>query len=213
LTTGYTAVDMISYNKKRKAEFFEVQKKLEADSLDAARLAYMTGKATEEQIALVEEAIEREGRIGSASHIFKKPEVNSAIKGENKSPNVTEVAKWPGSVEAQPVATQVAKKTGGGIWSWFSSELKREEQGDNPGSSQERLGYESLSEEDETSGMRNSDLARAVEDKQAYLRAKARMAFEAEKENQKKGGPLDRIGTDTESSEAAPAPKRKGWFW
>ncbi|CCC09711.1 unnamed protein product [Sordaria macrospora k-hell] len=55
LVTAYTAADMIMYNKKRKAEFIEAQKKMEADSLEAARLAYITGKATEEQTALVEE--------------------------------------------------------------------------------------------------------------------------------------------------------------
>lgn len=47
---------MLQYNRARRAEWVEAQKKLEADSLAAARIAYLKGAATEEQILLVEEA-------------------------------------------------------------------------------------------------------------------------------------------------------------
>lgn len=47
---------MLQYNRARRAEWIEAQKKLEADSLAAARIAYLKGDATEEQILLVEEA-------------------------------------------------------------------------------------------------------------------------------------------------------------
>jgi len=47
---------MLRYNRARRAEWVEAQKQLEADSLSAARIAYLKGTATEEQIALVEEA-------------------------------------------------------------------------------------------------------------------------------------------------------------
>lgn len=47
---------MLQYNRARRAEWIEAQKKLEADSLATARIAYLKGTATEEQILLVEEA-------------------------------------------------------------------------------------------------------------------------------------------------------------
>ena len=47
---------MLQYNRARRAEWIEAQRKLEADSLAAARIAYLRGDATEEQVLLVEEA-------------------------------------------------------------------------------------------------------------------------------------------------------------
>ncbi|RFU80592.1 cytochrome oxidase c assembly domain-containing [Trichoderma arundinaceum] len=52
----YSVWDMLRYNRARRAEWIEAQKKFEADELATARLAYLKGDATEEQIALVEEA-------------------------------------------------------------------------------------------------------------------------------------------------------------
>ena len=46
---------MVKFNRKRKAEFLAIQQELDAQSVDAARLAYMTNRATPEQIALIEE--------------------------------------------------------------------------------------------------------------------------------------------------------------
>lgn len=211
---------MIMYNKKRKAEFLEAQKNLEAGSLEAARLAYMTGKATEEQIALVEEALERERQNGtttSAGSLFSRlPSALSTPKtiddGSAAVERVSEAAKWPAQTPAPSSAEgeqgeKAAAKTG--LWAWMTSSLKKEEEGDDAMSSQRRLGYESLSEEDDGTGVRDSDLVRASEDKEAYLRQKAHEAFEKEKENQRKGGPLDRVGLEEEAEK----PKKKGWLW
>jgi hypothetical protein len=52
----YSVWDMLRYNRARRAEWVEAQKKFEADELATARLAYLKGDATEEQILLVEEA-------------------------------------------------------------------------------------------------------------------------------------------------------------
>ncbi|PHH66494.1 hypothetical protein CDD81_6969 [Ophiocordyceps australis] len=52
----YSVWDMMRYNRARRAEWVEAQKKLEADALSAARIAYVKGEATEEQILLVEQA-------------------------------------------------------------------------------------------------------------------------------------------------------------
>ncbi|KAH8843006.1 hypothetical protein MCOR27_009132 [Pyricularia oryzae] len=56
VVTAYAAFDMMVYNRKRKSEFIAAQKEMEESSLQAARLAYMRGDATAEQVALVEEA-------------------------------------------------------------------------------------------------------------------------------------------------------------
>lgn len=47
---------MLRYNRARRAEWVEAQKKLESDELATARVAYLKGSATEEQTALVEAA-------------------------------------------------------------------------------------------------------------------------------------------------------------
>lgn len=47
---------MVRYNRARRAEWVEAQKKLEDNELAMARLAYIKGEATEDQILLVEEA-------------------------------------------------------------------------------------------------------------------------------------------------------------
>lgn len=193
---------MIRYNKKRKIEFIEAQKKLEADSLEAARLAYMTGKATEEQIALVEEAMERENGTQTGSLFSRIPSALSQPRpmddGSAAVERVTEAAKWPSSQQEEG-----EKRTG--LWAWMTSSLKKEEEGEETMSSQRRLGYESLSEEDDGTGVRDSDLVRSVESK---IREKAHQAFEKEKENERKGGPLDQIGLDQNKEQ----PKKKGWW-
>ncbi|KAK0644197.1 cytochrome oxidase c assembly-domain-containing protein [Cercophora newfieldiana] len=208
LVTAYTAADMISYNKKRKAEFIEAQKRMEEDSLEAARLAYMLGKATEEQVALVEEALEREAAAGApAGGVFNRmPSALGAPKPiDSGVERVTEAVKWPASTPTPEDRDAAEKKSG--LWAWMTSSLKKEEEGDDVMSNQRRLGYESLSEEDDSTGVRDSDLVRAVESKQALIREKAHEAFEKEKENQRTGGPLDRVGLDEEK------PKKKGWLW
>lgn len=57
---------MYRFNKRRRQEFLEAQAQLRADSLEAARLAYVAGTATEEQTAMVEEAQRRQMEGGGA---------------------------------------------------------------------------------------------------------------------------------------------------
>lgn len=192
---------MIVYNRKRKAEFLEAQRRLEASSLEAARLAYMTGKATDEQILLVEEALERDSTLSSAP-IFSRPGA-PAPQQQQQHPTVSEAATWP-----QPPQAEEEKKSTG-LWAWLTSSLKKSEEGDEPMSTQRRLGYESLSEEDDGTGVRDSDLVRAAEGRAAALRDAAREAFEREKAAQREGGPLDRVGTETTE---APPVKKSGWW-
>ncbi|KAK4033301.1 cytochrome oxidase c assembly-domain-containing protein [Parachaetomium inaequale] len=244
LLTAYTAVDMIMYNKKRSAEWVEAQMKLEADSLEAARIAYMTGKADEEQIALVEEQLERERESGRKTSFFSNisvlgaPEAPGAAADKSSSSassstpppqaatpgsSTTETVAWPpkadsATTESSETSPQEQKATG--LWSWLTSNLKREEEPSSestPMSPQRRLGYEALSEEDDGAGVRESDIVRAVEDKQAQLKAKAHAALEKEKERQRTGGPLDRVGVEKgetgEKGVDGEKGKKKGWFW
>ncbi|KAL2147553.1 hypothetical protein VTI28DRAFT_8808 [Corynascus sepedonium] len=243
LATAYTAVDMMMYNKKRNAEWIEKQKKIEADSLEAARIAYMTGKADEEQIRLVEEQLERERQSGRKTSFFSEfnvlgtPERADAAAKPPTSPQhhettppqsntVTETVSWTPKDADLEDQDEASKRKSSGVWSWLTSNLKREEEEEPSTSSSSRtsspprLGYESLSSDDEN-GVRGSDIVRAVEHKQAALKAKAQAALDKEKENQRAGGPLDRVGTEVGETGVAKEgdkstneeEKKKGWFW
>lgn len=189
LVTAYTAADMMMYNKKRKAEFIEAQKKMEADSLEAARLAYITGKATEEQTALVEEYLEREREAGRPKpSIFSKlPSVigeptpinnNNENTTEQATSSVSEAATWPAATTPKETTTQeqpaaAAEKTG--LWGWLTGSLKKEDVAAG-------------------AGQQAPTLVGAVKQETSAIKEKALEAFEKEKENQRKGGPLDKVG-------------------
>ncbi|CAK7224736.1 hypothetical protein SBRCBS47491_005652 [Sporothrix bragantina] len=221
LLTAYTTVDMLQYNSRRKKEFLAVQAQMEADSLAAARLAFMRGDATPEQAAMVEAAQQKEavaaegGKGGEGETIFKVPSLLGA-------PAPVAPAK-----EAEKAEDNAEMSAPSGVRSWFSSKISREEEGEAAGSSQRRLGYESLCEEDDAVGLRESDVVRALEQKQKAAAAayqavteRAQQALEREKANQREGGPLDRIGLEGEQGKApsadaaaaaAPTPKKSWW--
>ena len=96
---------------------------------------------------------------------------------------------------------------------WLFSGLKKEEEGDDVGTSERRIGFESLSEEDDGLGVRESDIIRAIEDKKDSVKDQVKQAFANEKERQKSGGPLDRMGTHTTENGGAEGerPKSGGW--
>ncbi len=207
---------MMLYNRKRSAEWIEAQKKIEADSLDAARIAYMTGKATEEQIELVEEQLERERKSGEKKSFFSDLSVlgaptpagaaaSTSTPSSSSSPSppqstpsppqgVTETISWP-TADQQPSPDS---KKSASLWSWLTSNLKREEQGsagdDAAPSPNRRLGLESLSEEDDGACVPDSAIMRAVEEKRARKLAEAEAKGEA----------------GAESKEVV---KKKGWLW
>lgn len=187
--TGYTAFDMMRHNRKRQAEFIEAQKKMATDSLEAARLAYMRGDANDEQIQLVEEAQAR-----AASQGFQLPSILSAptpIKREAADVKTTE-----------DQAKTLAEGKSSNLLDMLPFWGTKKEGASNAG---EAVPKEARPQ-------------RTFEEKQTMLE-QARAAFEKEKENQKTGGPLDRLG----SAEAAPEassptketeqPKKKGWLW
>ncbi|KAK0744267.1 cytochrome oxidase c assembly-domain-containing protein [Apiosordaria backusii] len=237
VATVYTFYDMMILNRKRKVEWIETQKQIEADELAQARLAYMTGKADEDQIALVEEVMERErqqGMTGGKTSFFEKlpsgfaPAAAAVGTAEKQQPSVTEVVSWPSSSSStttervpaeqqqetqqqEETTTQQQQQQKKGLWTWLTANLKKEEEGDDAMSNERRLGWESLSEEDDGTGVRDSDLVRASEGRGVAknLKEKAKEAFEKEKENERRGGELDRIGLE----EGEKNKKKKGWFW
>jgi hypothetical protein len=97
---------------------------------------------------------------------------------------------------------------------WLFSGLKKEEEGGDFGTPERRLGYEGTSEEDDVLGERESSILRAIETKKAEVKSKTEIIFERERESEKKGGLLDRLGTETETSPTTPpkeAQKSGGW--
>lgn len=176
---------MLRYNRKRKAEFIEAQRRMSADSLEAARLAYMRGDASEEQISLVEEA---NARAGGAGGDFKLPSILSAPKPITRD----EESLGQGKQEAAAAAPASGEGKSSGLFGWFSSKKPAQ---------------------DVAGG---SEAPRSLEDKQDMLK-KAREAFEREKETQRSGGPLDRLGIDQSTAsqthtKEAEQPKKKGWW-
>lgn len=209
---------MLRFNSRRKKEFQAAQQQMEVDSLAAARLAFMRGDASPDQVAMVEAAHEQAVRSGAAGgaaggsseeSIFKVPSLLGAPA--------------PVAAPAEKDTTAPGAAASGGARSWFSSTLSRQEEGEAAGSSQRRLGYESLCEEDDAQGVRESDVVRALEQKQKAAAAayqaitdRAQRALETERTNQREGGPLDRLGLDgknngTAAAAAVPAPKKSWW--
>jgi len=232
IATAYTAYDMITYNKKRQREWVEAQMKIEAEELAAARLAYIKGTATEDQIKLVEEEMEKERKRGERFSFFNLPKVlDTAEKDASKStqtaaaaassaatqkvgtggvkPTVTETVSWPLSktqTQSQPTNSASPEQESKGLWAWLTSNLKKEEEGDDS-PAQRRLGWESLSEEDSNMGVRDSDIARAVEEKRAFAQAKALEAAQAKKAAD------EAAAAAAAAAEGGKKEGKRGWFW
>lgn len=198
---------MLRYNRARRTEWVEAQKVLEADEVATARLAYLKGEATEEQIQLVEEANrEAEAKGEKLPPLLSAPEHRTHFE-EHIKPT------FQSDDSSSSSSTVAEEKKGKGVLGIFSGLLAKEEQGDDVGSSQERLGYESLSEEDDVMGMRKSDMVRSVEDKAAYVQEKAKEKWQQEKDNQRRGGSLDKLGLETAGvPKQSQEPAKKGWW-
>ncbi|KAI8628518.1 hypothetical protein F5Y19DRAFT_142680 [Xylariaceae sp. FL1651] len=202
LVTVYATADMMMYNRKRRNEFFALQKQLKEDSLEAARLAYMTGTASEEQIALVEDATAKAKQAGIAlPSILSVPQPAAPAGGHDATTTTTTTAErtvWPGESMAESSMGDAETPKKGGITGWLFSGLKKEETRDD---------VETLSSSDER--WRTAS-ATSTGDVGGALRDKAKAAFEQERDNQRRGGPLDQVGLDaTQNGEG----KKKGWLW
>ncbi|KAI1298376.1 hypothetical protein F5Y03DRAFT_398161 [Xylaria venustula] len=208
LVTVYATVDMMTYNRKRRGEFFALQKQLKEDSLEAARLAYMTGTATDEQITLVEDATAKAKEAGlSLPSILSAPSSAAPAGGRDNSSFSNS-----GNNKGDGVPEEEKK---GGVTGWLFGGLKKQE---NTSATDEELSTSDAR-------WRNTNAAAAVGgsvgEVGGVIRDKAKAAFENERDTQRKGGPLDQIGLDTASSASTSTTttatsgdgKKKGWLW
>jgi hypothetical protein len=77
---------MLRYNRARRAEWVEAQKKYEEDELSLARIAYLKGTATDEQIDLVEYANRRAEEQGiKLPPLLDKPETRTHFEEKVKT--------------------------------------------------------------------------------------------------------------------------------
>ncbi|RYP69911.1 hypothetical protein DL769_005152 [Monosporascus sp. CRB-8-3] len=224
LVTVYATADMMMYNRKRRNEFFALQKQFKEDGLEAARLAYMTGNASEEQIAMVEDATARAKQAGiSLPPLLSAPQApapaggweqtsSSAFADLDNSSSSTPRSAWPGEAIVDSSMSSVGEASGeskkkGGLTAWLFSGLKKEETRDEPAPL-------SFGREEAAASARSTteNVMRAVDESQHALRNKAKATYEHERENQRRGGPLDQVGLDAASA-AAKGEGKKGWLW
>jgi hypothetical protein len=169
VVTVYSVYDMVKFNRQRRIEFAEAQSKMEADSLSAARIAFINGTATDEQIQMVEEATKTATQTG-----IRLPPLLSPPSAPVSVASVSTPTPTTSTSETQATAQ-------GGVAGW------------------------SFSKKTNTSTTQAST-PESIQDK-------AKAAFEREKENQRKGGMLDRVGIDAGEGKNMAAPVKRGWFW
>lgn len=204
---------MMIYNRKRRNEFFAIQKQLKADSLASARLAYMTGTASEDQITMVEEAEAkaRESGIGLPPLLSTPKHMATAAGTEATAQPVDTVGKtvWPGEAlveSSMSGAKEVEQPQKKGVAAWLFGGLKKEEVA--PEESADVL--EDAATAAGSSSLSRSSIARVADESQQALKGKAKAAFEQERENQRNGGPLDRVGLDEKPTSGES--KKSGWW-
>ena len=232
--TIYATADMMMYNRKRRHEFFALQQRLKDDSLEAARLAYMTGTASEEQIAMVDDATAKAKQAGLVlPSLLSAPRDAAPAGGWSAATAATATATATDSASASADTTTTPRSVfpgealvessvsgagevegsqknkkgggggGGGITGWLFSGLKKEED---------------VVPDDESAGSlsfsREEAAARGAGAGGDGLRDKAKAAFDQERENQRRGGPLDQVGLDAAAdANAKSGEKKKGWLW
>ncbi|KAI1453009.1 hypothetical protein F4805DRAFT_445216 [Annulohypoxylon moriforme] len=176
--TVYATADMMVHNRKRRNEFFALQRQLKSDSLEAARLAYITNSATPEQIALVEEAEAKARDSGtSLPPLLSAPRTmySSGTEGTTAAAETVGRTAWAGeSLSESSLSAADEKPKSKGVTGWLFGGLKKEEPG-----SEVPLNFEAEAKS-ASSG--------------SELKEKAKTAFEQERENQRNGGPLDQLG-------------------
>lgn len=157
---------MLRYNRARRAEWVEAQKKLESDELASARLAYLTGNATEEQVALVEAANREAEEKGIRLPPLIAPPEHRTHFEENIKPALQ-------GAEANNEAAATGKGVFGVVSGLFGGS----------GSSKDTAAVSAS----ESAAQQAGSAAESVG-------SKAKSAWDRELENQRNGGSLDQIG-------------------
>jgi hypothetical protein len=152
-----------------------------------------------------------------AKHEIAIYDAKVAMEYGNATEAQLEFMKRENAEQARVDALRREKKQKPGMFkrasAWLFSGLKEEEEGDDVGSSEARLGYEALSEEDDTLGERESDIVRAIEEKKMAFKERAKQVFADEKERQDTGGPLDRLRSSDHPSHSREDPQKSEGGW
>ncbi|KAG6094784.1 hypothetical protein E4U30_003032 [Claviceps sp. LM220 group G6] len=179
----YSVWDMLQFNSARRAEWIEAQKKFEADELALARIAYLRGDATDEQIELVEEVNRRAQEKGiKLPPLLDTPEHRTHFE-ERVMPTFSG-AETEHGVKEEKKTRQEGKGIWGVVTGLFGGSKKTESH--------------SASAESVTVG--DAGMVQSIE-------TKARDAWETEKQNQVQGGSLDQLGLEQENSKS----EKRGW--
>ncbi|KAI1846398.1 hypothetical protein JX266_007603 [Neoarthrinium moseri] len=201
LVTVYATVDMMMYNRKRRSEFFALQQELQTDSLEAARLAYMTGKATDDQITMVEDATAKAKQAGiPLPSLLDK----YSQRAGGHAPSTAETSVWPGEAMQESSlrgADDVAAPPKKSFKEWIFGGLKKE---DTAAGATEL----SFNREEAAASGRTGAAINALAEQADAIKGKATSALDAERENQRKGGSLDQVGLNANAGQ-----KKTGWFW
>lgn len=118
---------MVTYNKQRRADFIEAQRKMEEDSLAAARLAFINGTATDAQVSLVEEANAAARESGTRlPPLLSAPTVTTQAEkifgtGQQRAETASPEAAAAAAGSSAPAAETQNKSSG---WWPFSSSAK-----------------------------------------------------------------------------------------
>lgn len=201
IVSAYSVWDMVQFNRARRAEWIEAQKKFESDALATARIAYIKNEATPEQVALVEEANRLAAEQGLRLAPLLAPPEHRTHFEENVTPLLT--GAQVGAVEGR--GPQESATDGRGILGLAGRLLaggsaSEKSTTDKEGSS---VASVSLSET-------GKDAVRAVDAQAGALQDRAREAWERERENQRKGGSLDQLGLQKDAS-SGQEPAKKSW--
>ncbi|KAG6141333.1 hypothetical protein E4U12_004944 [Claviceps purpurea] len=179
----YSVWDMVQFNQARRAEWIEAQKKFEADELALARIAYLRGDATEEQMELVEEVNRRAQEKGiKLPPLLDTPEHRTHFE-ERVRPTFSG-AETEHTVKEKEKTRQEGKGIWGVVTGLFGGSKKTESS--------------SATAESVVAG--DAGVVQSIE-------TKARGAWETEKQNQVQGGSLDQLGLEKENSK----PEKRGW--
>jgi len=112
---------MVTYNRERRADFKEAQKTIETDALATARLAFINGTASEEQILLVEDANRAAAAAGVKLPPLLAPKAAPPAKTETQAPSAAEPALDAAQREALLQQAEASQGRSGGSWWPFSS--------------------------------------------------------------------------------------------
>lgn len=169
--TVYALGDMMVYNRKKRAQFFEEQKAVHRNAVFKAQEAILAGSATEQDVEFIQREEQHDAQVA------EKARAKAAKKGIFKRGK-----------------------------EWLFSGLKIDE--DEADTRAETSKDESFVQKVDD---RQSRVITALGEQKTEFADKAKQAFADEKDKQRTGGPLDRLGTAPNSDVAEQPKSGGGW--